>query len=179
MKIFRRFDLIARNQQGFTLVELLVAMVICSLLIGGITTTVVQAFTCPTQSNDHMTAVKQVENAIECIRHDVVQTQIMEPNGDSGFPLQLTWVDWDNTKSEVTYSLQEGKLKRDCVTYDGEGAIIEKQTRIVAEYIVSDPEMTYCQADGKVLTLKITATIDGYKTSSETRLVEILARPAR
>jgi prepilin-type N-terminal cleavage/methylation domain-containing protein len=176
--MLKRLRLIGRNQCGFTLVELLVGLVIGGLIIGGITTTIVQALTCPAQSSDHMTAVKQVENAINWMRHDAVQAQIMEPGGSSGFPLQLTWVDWNNTKHEVTYSLQEGRLTREYITYDGDGTVVDSQTSFVAEYIDSDSEMTYCQVDGRVLTLKITATITGYRSSSETRLVEILARSA-
>ena len=178
MKILGRLGRINRDQCGFTLIELIVALAICGLIIGGISTTIAQALTCPAQSNDHMTAVKQVENAIDCMKRDVVQAQTVEPSGDSGFPLNLTWVDWSNTRHEVTYSLEDGELQRGYVTYDVEGAVASKQTRVVAEYIDSNSEMTNCQMDGKVLTLKITATIEGYKDSSETRQVEILARPA-
>jgi prepilin-type N-terminal cleavage/methylation domain-containing protein len=176
--IIKRLQLISRNQRGFTLVEILVAMAIGGLIMGGITTTIFQALTLPAKSNNQMTAVKQVENSINWIRHDAVQAQIMETSGDTGFPLRLTWVDWNNTEYEVTYSLQEGKLERKYVTHDRDGTEVDNQTSVIAEDIDTNSEMTYCQVDGSTLTLKITATITGYRISSETRLVEILARPA-
>jgi len=179
MTILRRLGLIVFNQRGFTLIELLVAMAIGGLIIGGITITICQTLVHPAKANDQMTVVKQVENAIDCMRYDVVQAQAVEPSGDSGFPLKLRWVDWNNTRSEVTYRLQNGELQRCYITYDADGAITFNQTRVVADYIDSNVEMTNCHVDDRTLALKITATIDGYKTSSETRQVEILARSAR
>lgn len=170
--------LIHRNQRGFTLIELVMAIGVGSLVAGAITMTIFQMLVNPIQSSAHMTAVKQVESAIHWIRHDAFMAQVVEPSGDSGFPLKLTWVEWDNTTNEVTYSLQDGKLQRGHVTYDASGAVIDNQTSVVAQHIDSSSEMTSVQWDGSTLSLKITATLTGFRTSSETRVVEVLARPS-
>ena len=177
MMTLRRLPLIDRNQRGFTLIELMVAICIASLIIGAITMTIFQVLVNPAQSSNHMTAVKQVENAIHWMRCDVVQAQIIEPSGSSGFPLKLTWIDWNNTKSEVTYNLQNDRLQREYVTHNADSALTDNQTRVVAEYIDSDSAMTNCLVIGSVLTLKITATVTGFIDSSESRLVDIAARP--
>ena len=169
--------LIARRQRGFTLIELLVAMCIASLIIGAITMTIFQVLVNPAQSSDHMTAIKQVENAVHWMRIDVVQAQIIEPGGSSGFPLKLTWIDRNNNRNEVTYSIHNDKCRRGHVTYDADNVVTDNQTRVVAEHIESDSTMTNCQVVGNVVTIKITATVTGFMTSSETRLVEIVARP--
>jgi prepilin-type N-terminal cleavage/methylation domain-containing protein len=175
---FRKLYLTVRNQHGFTLIELLVAMCIAGLIIGAITMSVFQVLVNPAQSSNHMTAVKQVENAIHWMRRDVIQAQIIEPGVSSGFPLKLTWTDWNNTKNEVTYCLQNDRLQRGYVTYDAEGDLTDNRTQIVAEHIDSDSGMTSCQIVGSVLSFKITSNVTGFWPSIETRLVEIAARPA-
>jgi type II secretory pathway component PulJ len=170
--------LIAKYQRGITLIELMVAMCIASLIIGAITMTIFQVLIYPAQSSNHMTAVKQVENAIHWMRRDVVQAQLIEPSGSSGFPLKLTWIDWNNTKNEVTYSLFNNKFQRAYVIYDADDTVTDNQTRIVAEYIEGDSAMTNCQVVGNVLTFKISADVTGFMDSNETRQVEIVARPA-
>jgi prepilin-type N-terminal cleavage/methylation domain-containing protein len=169
--------LITKDQNGFTLIELLVAMCIASLIIGAITMTIFQVLVNPAQSSDHMTAIKQVENAVHWMRIDVAQAQVIEPGGSSGFPLKLTWIDWNNNKNAVTYSMNNDTFRRGHVVYDANNTVTDNQTRIVAEHIESDSAMTNCQVVGNVVTIKITVTVTGYMTSSETRLVEIVARP--
>ena len=175
---FWRLPLAAGHRRGFTLIELMVAMCIAGLIIGALTMTVFQVLVNPAQTSKHMTAVKQVENAVHWMRNDVVQTQIIEPGASSGFPLKLTWTDWDNNKNEITYSLQDDRLQRSYVTYNADGSLTDNRTHIVAEYIDSDSEMTSCQVVGSVLTFKITSNVTGFWPTSETRLVEIAARPA-
>jgi prepilin-type N-terminal cleavage/methylation domain-containing protein len=176
--MFSGLRLINGCRRGFTLIELLVAMCLAGLLIGGITMTVFQVLVNPAQSSKHMTAVKQVENAIYWVRHDVVQTQIMEPGASSGFPLKLTWIDWNNVRNEVTYNLQNDVLQRGYVTYDADGSLTDNRTSIVAEYIDTNSAMTSCQAVGSILFFKITSNVTGMWPSCETRSVEIAARSA-
>ena len=94
--MLRRLALLNRNQTGLTLIELIVAMAITALVTGGITGSIFQIFAVSAQDNANMTAVKQVENAIHWISRDVLMTQIIEPSEGSGFPLNLTWIDFDD-----------------------------------------------------------------------------------
>jgi len=163
------------NQRGFTFIELLIALAITGLIASALTMTIYQVITVPIQSSNHMTAVKQVESAIHWLNRDVQQAQILEVGEDAGFPLSLTWVEWDNTVHQITYTIEDGELER---AHSIDGA--EPTRSIVALCIESDPLQTNCQfndVDG-VLTFRITASITGFKPSTETRVGEIKSRSA-
>ena len=170
--IFRRLGLINKNQRGFTLAELIVALAITGLITGGITMSIFQVFDINTRSNNHMTAVRQVQNAGYWISHDAQMARDVAPDpGDTGFPLVLTWTEWGGTVNEVTYTLVDSELKRSH-SVDG-----EPSETVVAQYIDS----VSCQLDpldNRKLTFTITATVSGgWKEASETRVYEVIPRP--
>ncbi len=165
--------LIAKRQRGSTLIDLAIAMGVGALISGAITMTTFQVFTTNAQSTAHMTAVKQVESAIHQVSRDVRMAQTVEPGEDSGFPLKLTWVEWNDTANEVTYSVENGNLRR---SHSVDGS--EPTDTIVAQHIDSSSEMTSAQLSDSVLTLKITAVVTGFRSASETRVVEVVPEPS-
>ena len=168
-----RLEAIVKNQKGFTLIEVLIALTITGLITGAITMSVSQVVTNNARSNAHMMSAKQVESAIHWISRDVQMAQIVEPDGGSGFPLNLTWVEWDNTVNQVTYTLENGVLSRSHSVNGG-----APKVTAVARHIDTDAGETNCQFAGGVLTLKITAAVDGFRPASETRVCDIVSRPA-
>jgi len=173
MMIFHRLGLVNKNQRGFTLIEMIIALVIISLIGGATTTAIFQMLNISNVSTNHMTAVKQVQNAVNWISRDAQMSQIVVPNGDSGFPLNLTWVEWDNTVHQVTYTVEDSKLQRNYYVNGG-----EPSEALVARFIDPDLAMTNCQYVGGVLTFKITATVDsGSQVASDTRVCEVIPRP--
>jgi prepilin-type N-terminal cleavage/methylation domain-containing protein len=166
---FRRFGLFNRGQRGFTLVELIIALAITGAITGGITMSIFQTLDYNARSRARMVAVKQVENAIHFINRDVQMAQIVEPDSSpDGFPLVLTWVEWDqdNTQHVVTYSIDGDELKRN---HDQGGGATEST---VARYVNTSSDDTYCDFDETewIFILKITATVSGYPEDiSETR----------
>jgi len=170
--------LVARNERGFTLIELVITLGIGGLLAAGITTAIFQVVTIPSSSSAHMTAVKQVESAIHWIRNDTWKAQKIECNedSDSGFPLTLTWVEWEGDAAvhEVTYSIEDGNLIRTHSVDDGEQK--DEQKAIVAQHIEDNGEMTRVERTPYGLKLTITATVPGFRIATETRIVEINTR---
>jgi len=175
--ILYRLGLINENQRGFTLVELIIAVAITGIIVGAITMTIFQVFSGNERTSNHMTAVKQVQNAGYWISHDAQMAWSVEPADESvdepdgtRFPLTLTWIDWDGTMNEITYALVGGELQR---SHSISG---NTETSIVAQYI--DSTQTICQfANGK-LTLTVTATVGGWQPASETRTYEVIPRPS-
>ena len=172
--IFHRLGLIHNNQRGVTLVELIVAVAITGIITGGITMTIFQVFGGNERTSNHMTAVRQVQNAGYWISHDTQMAQDVDTGASSGFPLTLTSTDWDSgDMHQVIYTLLvDNKLQREHYTNLNLDA-----TTIVAEYI--NPDETSCvwdDAEGK-LTLTVTATMVGWKSASETRIYEVIPRP--
>ena len=172
--------LIHKNQRGFTLIEMVIAIAITGLVMGAAAMTIFQVFDLNTRTSNHMIAVRQVQNAGYWVSHDGQMAQIVEPTEDSdGFPLTLTWTDWDSGDVyQVVYTLllADNKLQREHYTNLNPDA-----TTFVAEYIDPDPLMTKCEFTdtdgdgvGDKLTLTVTATLG---TQSETRTYEVVPRP--
>ena len=173
--IFHRLGLIHKNQRGVTLVELIIAVAITGIITGGITMTIFQVFGGNERTSNHMTAIRQVQNAGYWISHDTQMAQSVDT--DNLTPpeiLKLTWTDWESgDMHQVIYTLLvDNKLQREHYTNLNLDA-----TTIVAQYI--NPDQTSCvwdDAEGK-LTLTVTATVVGWKSASETRIYEVIPRP--
>ena len=131
-----------------------------------------------------MTAIKQVESAIDIMRTDVLMAQHTVPDipGGTGFPLTLIWLEWEsNHQNTVTYSLNEDQdLVRQQERVDlnnpyDPGTSIERVIGHNIESIVMQDSDTY---SGGKITLLITAHLQGFKSASETRAFDIYPRGA-
>jgi prepilin-type N-terminal cleavage/methylation domain-containing protein len=81
-----------KGQGGFTLVELLVAIAISSLITSGLTLTIFQVFSGNARNSSEMTVVRQVQNAGHFISRDVLMAQVMTP-------AEAITVSWDQRES--------------------------------------------------------------------------------
>ena len=146
--MFHRLGLIHRNQRGFTIIELLIAFALTGIVAGATTTAIVQVFDGSARSSNHMTAVRQVQNAGYWVSRDAQMAETVVTTGATGFPLTLTWIEWDSGDAhQVVYSLVDmsGGLKNlqrqhTCV------ALGLDETGIMAQYI--DPDNTQCELAG-------------------------------
>jgi prepilin-type N-terminal cleavage/methylation domain-containing protein len=157
-----------RNQQGITLVELVIALVIGAIIAGATGTGVYQIWANDAHSKAHMTAIKQVENALHYISRDIQMAQVIQTDSLAAEEvLRLTWVDWDdNITYQVSYTLSSGNLKRDCSAGN--------QT-VIAQHVTSF-SVSPIPYSGDEVTVTITSTVEGVKPASETRIVETIPR---
>ena len=171
--IFRKSGRITKGQRGFTLIEVIVTLAITGLIGLGAATATVQVLNQGARNSDYTTASRHTMNAIYWISRDAQMSQTIEPDEASGFPLTLSWTEWDNSEHQVTYSIEDDKLRRR-YSIDGGGP---NQT-LVAQYINSVAENTTCEIAGGVITLKVTATVgEGLHALSVTKVREITPRP--
>jgi prepilin-type N-terminal cleavage/methylation domain-containing protein len=145
---FPRLGLINKNQKGFTLVELMIAIAISSVITGGITMTIFQVIIGSARTNNHMIAVRQAQNAGYWVSHDGQMAQSINIGSDplgGGFPLVLTWTDWEGNRYKVTYTIivAPPQLERSLSINDG-----EPTNTIVAQYIVPGEPKTKCELTG-------------------------------
>ncbi len=167
--MFHRLGLINKNQLGFTLIELALAIAISGVITGGITMTIFSVVNGNIRTSNHMTVVRQVQNAGYWVSHDALMAQaepVIMTNGSGQLvSITLTWAEWGSGGAhQVTYTLEGTELWRD---YDG-------QRSLVAQYIDSDPDNTNCDFTGGKLTFTVTATV---QEQSETRIYEAGPRP--
>jgi prepilin-type N-terminal cleavage/methylation domain-containing protein len=162
--------LIRKDQRGFTLVELLVAIAIAGLITGGITAAIMQVLNINHRASNHMICVRQVQQAGKEVSKDTLQAQNVTAGPSYGFPLTLDWTDMDGGKNVVVYDVTEDNELQRSHTVDDEPVFTTLP--VVADYI--DPAETSCVWDGSVLTFTVTAAVG---TESETRIYEIEPRP--
>ncbi len=140
--IFRRLGLIHKNQRGFTLIELVIAIAITGLITSGITMTIFQVISGNARSSNHMIAIRQVQNAGYWVSHDAQMAQpqyintIDNPVTPERELVTLSWADYNGSPHTVIYTLDlvSSELWRD----DG------VQPMRVAEFIDPDPTKTRC-----------------------------------
>jgi len=167
---FPKLSLINRNQRGFTLMEMVVAMALTGVITGAITSTIFQVINTSSSTSNHMIAVRHAQEAGFQVSCDVQQARVVTPEADpDGFPLVLTWTDWSGTTSTVQYKIEGTELQR---------KVDDGHWGRIAQYINTDPTQTYCDfTDGK-FTFQVTVTVgSGSEVQKETRLYEVVPRP--
>ena len=172
--------MIKRDQGGFTLIELLVVMAIAALMVGAASMTTFQVTDITRRSNDHTTAVRQVQNAGYWISRDALMAEqvIVDSDPETADFLTVLWTEWgygeDSIYHSVIYSFQDlsqgiAKLKR--THWSSAGA--NEQT-LVAEYIYYNPDdpdnTTKVSYQSPVLTMQITASLGEAKETKEYRV---------
>lgn len=175
-----------RNQLGFTLIELMIAITISSVITGAITSTIYQVFIGSVRTTNHMTVVRQVQDAGFWVSRDTQMAQTValadesvdDPDG-TRFPLTLTWTDWDsNEVYQVVYSLVDVPDSEVKNLQRSHSFNATTETSIIAQFI--DPTekdgepQTKCEFTGGKLTFTVTATVGA---QSETRVYEAKPRP--
>jgi prepilin-type N-terminal cleavage/methylation domain-containing protein len=166
MMVKRGFRGLGSHQFGFTLIELVVAMAVGSLIATAASATIYQVLTNNSRNSAHLIAVTQAENAIHFLLRDAQMAQTVRTDNLTGDRiLELTWVDWDGVTNGATYDWSQGKLTRNRSR--------EAMSTTVAYFVY--PKPTFSRgADGEVV-VTITTVVQG---SSESRTVYINPRPA-
>lgn len=172
--ISRKLEWIIKGQQGFTLIEVLVALAITGIIGLGAATTTVQVLNQGARNSDYTTASSHAMNAVYWISRDTQMSQTVTPDGVSGFPLTLEWTEWDSSEYQVIYSLDDDRLMR---TYSVNGG--ELNETLVAQYINSVSDNTTCEDISGVFRVTVTATVgEGARALSVTKTRKITPRPS-
>jgi prepilin-type N-terminal cleavage/methylation domain-containing protein len=186
--ILRKLGLINKNQRGVTLLELLLVIAMTGVISGGITMTFFQTLTGTVRANNRVIAISQAQNAGYWVSNyaQLAQVVVVDHDDPTGFPLVLSWIDWDDTENEVTYTLEDmvgGEMVQLKQSYavDDEDPV----ETVVAQFIDPDPANThviYVDTNGDdvedtvILTMKVIVG-SGEQEQVETRVYNITPRP--
>ncbi len=153
MKFFN-LKFLHHNHAGFTIIEVMVALAIMSIISLGASVSTAQLMNQTSRDTDYTSASRHSMNALHWISRDVIMAQKIE--GYEGFPtspLCLSWTSWDNKNYSAAYTVTDGVLER---TYsDG----VNVTTTRIAEYINTGEDMTYCTYDDGTVTVTVTSTV--------------------
>jgi prepilin-type N-terminal cleavage/methylation domain-containing protein len=160
-------SLVNNHQRGFTLVEILIGIAITALIGIVVAGSLSQTVSFSWASNKRMEAVKQAENATYRINRDA-QVAAAISTGISG-----DWLSLDITGGgSIAYRLIQPLDGGPFYLQRSQGTTVES----VAKYINTDPDKTYCSYTGSVLNARITVTVGGFGSATETRKLTIYPR---
>jgi prepilin-type N-terminal cleavage/methylation domain-containing protein len=173
MKLFI-FKLFHRRQAGFTIIEIMVALAITSIIGLGASAATGQLLNQTSRDENITTASRNVTNAIYWISHDALMAQRID--GAGGFPatddLTLTWTDWDNNTFTASYSIADGVLTRSLD--DG----VNIASTFIAQNISANEDLTSCSSVNGTVTLTVTSSVgEGARIINITKTKIIASRP--
>jgi prepilin-type N-terminal cleavage/methylation domain-containing protein len=151
-----------KGEGGFTLIELLIAIALTAIITSTATMAIFQTFTGSTRSANHMVAVRQVQEAGYWVSLYAYMAADMEITGDSGFPLILSWVDFEPPPGEseveehkVVFSLNSSGLRGYYYVDSGSGYVLdeEKTGQIPAFEVIDSDETNLKLAGGSAFSL--------------------------
>jgi prepilin-type N-terminal cleavage/methylation domain-containing protein len=164
-----------KGEKGFTIIEVLVATAIMALIAGAATQTTFQVYDDTRRNGDHVTAVRQVQNAGYWIGRDARMAEIVyTENLTTPAFMVINWTEWDvedTVYHSVTYSIEDlsgniGKIKR---RHQDSGGTDEET--LISQYIYydgSDPDNTTSASfSSPVLTVRVTARCGDYQETRE------------
>jgi len=172
-----------RDSRGLTLVELLIAVAIGSVVVVGALGVLNQLLLLVPKAENSMLAIRQVQTAGFWIDRDAMCSQVITPAPNiftlsTATPLVISYVKWDATKTTISYSVDANhNLQRQVVVTDEKtGSVISSNLMHVADSI-SSITAQYNQPDPnnprKILTVTIIAQVG---SSTETRVYQISPR---
>lgn len=199
----KKLSITNRSQNGFSLVELLVAIAISGIVAAGLAIAIFQLWNGHARSTGEMSVVRQVQQTGHYITRDAqmaVEVSDVDDPGTADYRelVTLTWyqyywvedtIDRRGDGRRVIYKLATdgsgiGMLYRDYYEApDAEGdtppgAWEFQYSTFIAEYIDIDVEDTYCNWTGDDLIITVTASIEGIAgLQEETRIYESKPRP--
>lgn len=161
---------IRRGQRGFTLIELLIAVPLVALIVAAATGAIIQLISATHDAN-HMVALRQVQTAGFWVEKDGIQAQNVSLGGSRGFPLNITWIDWETEVAHnVTYSIVSSGSSMELQRSEKIGGNTTKTT--IAQFIDSgNTSCNWASAGEKTFTLNVTAQV-GQQRASGTYKVE-------
>ncbi len=180
MKRLKRF---LKGQRGFTLVELLIAMTIGSLVVTSAIAIMAQLLWVTPRNSSYAAAFTQVQNAGNWISRDALMAQEVNPDGAPDVLITLQWtVGREDGSGDTIFELHQAiytlegssgelgeqkELRRAHSVWDTVGeTFVLQDTTLVAEYI--DPSTNSNWDDtNKELIVIITAQV-GEKTATRT-----------
>jgi prepilin-type N-terminal cleavage/methylation domain-containing protein len=160
-----------KNQEGFSLPELLVTVAITGLIVGFLGTAVYQILNVTEYGGDKMTATHELQNTAHWVSYDGQ----MASAASGGSELVLTLPD----SPQVTYAMVGGEILRT----DGESQMTLARHITALEFLVEErtERITvgpyYEDRDERIITMTVTSAPEGRPNIVEQREYKICLRP--
>lgn len=182
--MYRIIEKIRFEKKGFTLVEVLVALAILTVIMGGIAAITLQIFHTNELSTNRTLAIRQVQNAGQWLSRDIIQSTttpiLTSPNGFTLVITQDLTGLYGGDITVITYSIDgDGRLLRSAQVGTGTPSVTTVAVNVVWNTSdISNEAPSWVRKIGGNFELKITSTFGtGNTSATETRIYEIKPRP--
>ncbi len=155
------------GDRGTTLVEVILALFIASILMGLIGTSIYQFFIASRWGNDRLGALNDAQNAELWLGRDANEAATFTPGAGSVYGT-LSWADSSN-QYRYSYDAAAGALVREALLNG-----VVQSTQRVARKIAAQGDVTFA-VNGGLLTVTL-ATTEGGSQVSTTLLLNMRAR---
>lgn len=135
------------NEKGFSLLEMIVAISVGAIIALGASMTTVQMINVTARNNHQTTAIRQAQNVGFWMSQDLLMGHSANVSDDPGTPdtefVTITWKHWETGDYyDIRYVWTDSieslkKLKRNQITRDKNGLIIETKSMLIADNILS------------------------------------------
>ena len=157
------------NQKGFTLIEILVAMLVGGMITAGVITGIFQIVYGAGEIREESVALADIDNAAHWLTRDVVLAQNTDLDPGPPVKMTLTWNDstwWaeqeESVSHSVIYTYSGTDLQRN---YDGVVTTVGRQLTDVGFSL-----------DGRLVTITLTSSPEEEPRSAVTRSYTIYMR---
>ena len=176
------------RQKGLTLVELIIALAIASIIMAALSGAVYQVLAGSARSTNNMAAMRQVQQVGHEISRDALQArpaEIMISDNPEEPILTIVWrevyaFNEDGREDKLhksEYFIENGVLTRqyyDKIEDEEDEAEYEYlSSKMVAQSII----LLECSLNGSTLVITVTAQVGGWQTGIAERTYEIKTRP--
>jgi len=104
-------------EKGVTLVELLIALTITAVIVGGLSAAIYLIVTTTERGNAEAKALHNLQKAAYWISLDAQMAATTDiPDGGEAESITLSWIDSDGNSHSSSYNLSDSELRRE---YDG------------------------------------------------------------
>jgi len=143
-----------RTQRGFTLIEILIAVTVSTMLMGALGSVFVQLLVVPKQQSDQLAAVNDLRLALDFIQYDGVQATGFTEQTDPYYGYFL-WHDYSSEDNyKITYRYDNSRLMRD------EAINGTQQSSLAIAFHVADYEsITFANSGNNTVTVTMTISI--------------------
>ena len=171
------------GEKGFTFVEILVALAILTVIMGGLGAITIQIFNTNDLSTNRALAIRQVQNAGQWLSRDMLQATLTPTfSSPNGFPSVVITQDLSSYGGQlvtVTYTITGTDLQRTEQIGVGTPTTTTIATGVTFDSADSSADApTWFRSIGNAYEFKITSVIgSGNNAATETRTYKIEPRP--
>jgi len=164
-----------KTQRGFTLIEILIAVTITSMIMGSMGGFFYQLLVVPKQQSDQLAAVNDLRIALDFIQYDGVQATSFTEQTDPNYYGYFLWQNYSSEDNyKITYRYENSRLMRD------EAINGTQQSSIAIAFHIADYEnITFVNSGDNAVNVNMTVTInpetDSEISETDTRHIDMRA----